>query len=84
MIRRAVTRRLQQARERRRSAERIEKARREFEEAEQKERAAVERARRAAAELVAAHDTEGGVAIPEGDGPIHVHAIETSPPGRLP
>jgi hypothetical protein len=30
----------------------------------------------------AAHETEGGVAIPEGDGPIHVHAIETSPPGR--
>jgi hypothetical protein len=26
----------------------------------------VERARRAAAELVAAHDTEGGIAIPEG------------------
>jgi hypothetical protein len=33
---------------------------------------------------VAAHDTEGGVAIPEGDGPIHVQAIEKSPPGRLP
>lgn len=83
-LERAVTRRLEEARERRRSAERIEKARREFEEAERKQRAAVERARRAAEELVAAHDTEGGVAIPEGDGPIHVHAIETSPPGRLP
>jgi hypothetical protein len=38
--------------------DRPEKARRVFEEAEQKERVALERARRAAAELVAAHDTE--------------------------
>ena len=77
-----MTRRLEQARERRRSAERIEKARREFEAAEQKERAAVERARRAAAELVAARDTENAMAIPDGDGPIHVHAIKTA--RRLP
>ena len=31
--------------------------------------------------LHAAHDTEGGGGDPGGDGPIHVHAIETSPPG---
>jgi hypothetical protein len=51
-LERAVTRRLREVRERRRSAERVEEARRGLEEAELEERAATERARRAAAELV--------------------------------
>jgi hypothetical protein len=57
-LERAVTRRLHEARERRRSAEKVERARRDLEEAELKERAAMERARRAAAELAAAQREE--------------------------
>jgi len=52
-LERAVTRKIDEARERRRAAERIEKARRELEEAERKERAAAQRAWRAAAQLEA-------------------------------
>ena len=51
---RTVRRRLVQAREERRRAERLEKARRELEEAERAERTAAERARRAAGDLAAA------------------------------
>jgi hypothetical protein len=57
-LERAVTRRLREARERRRSAEKVEKARRGLEEAELEERAATERARRAAVELAAARREE--------------------------
>jgi hypothetical protein len=57
-LERAVTRRLREARERRRSAEKVETARRSLEEAELEERAAAERARRAAVELAAARREE--------------------------
>jgi hypothetical protein len=58
-LERAVARRIQQARDRRRAAERIEAARRELEEAEHKKRVAADRARRAAEELEAASQREG-------------------------
>jgi CHAD domain len=57
-LERAVTRRLREAREQRRSAERVETARRGLEEAKLEERAATERAQRAAAELAAARREE--------------------------
>ena len=61
-LERAVKRRLDEIRERRRAAERIETAQRELEEAERKQRAAAERARRAAADLAAAAHQPAGPA----------------------
>jgi hypothetical protein len=70
----AVTRRLDEARERRRAAERVENARRQLEAAQRKERAAAERARVAADELAAARGADGAAGIPEGDGWTQVRA----------
>jgi hypothetical protein len=63
-LERAVARRVHEARERRRAAERIADARRQLEEAERKERAAAERAWRAAAELEAARLGGAHPAVP--------------------
>jgi len=59
-LERAMERRLQEARERRRAAKRAEKARRELEAAEQQEREAASRAAEAAAELQAARQATRG------------------------
>jgi hypothetical protein len=61
-LERAMERRLQEARERRRAAKRAEKARRELEAAEQEEREAASRAAQAAAELQAARHAARGEA----------------------
>jgi hypothetical protein len=57
-LERAVTRRLEAAREQRRTAARVERARRDLEKAERDKRAAADRARRAAEELAEASDHE--------------------------
>jgi hypothetical protein len=69
-----AARRLEDAKERRRAADRIEKARRELEAAERDEREAAERAQRAAAELAAMSDGDRRGRFTKADGELPVPA----------
>jgi hypothetical protein len=71
-LERLAARRLDDAKERRRAAERLEKARRELEAAQRDERDAAERAQRAAAELATVRDGDRRPRFAAADGEVPV------------